>query len=111
MVNAADAASITALCNQVERNKAVEMAVLIVNTTQPEDIDQYAVDVFAKNGIGKKGESNGLLMVIATTDRTWRVEVGYGLEPVLPDELRRFLNSLLIFRLGNAHSLGHIWLS
>lgn len=85
VVAPADAVAIRAICDRVERNSTVEIGILVVNSTQPADIDTYAADVFQKSGIGQKGQDNGLLLVIATADRTWRVEVGYGLEPVLPD--------------------------
>jgi uncharacterized protein len=56
-----------------------------VNSTQPYDIDTYANQVFRENGIGKKQNNNGLLIVVAVADRKYRIEVGYGLEGLIND--------------------------
>lgn len=76
---------ISAICHEVDRNTSCEMAVLVVDTTYPHDIDYYALRTFQYNGIGRSGHDNGVLVVVATEDRAWRIEVGYGLEGVLTD--------------------------
>ncbi|MDW5561761.1 MAG: TPM domain-containing protein [Methanomassiliicoccus sp.] len=73
------------LCYEVDLNSSCEMVVLVVNTTYPHDIDYFALRTFQYNEIGKSGQDNGVLVVVATDDRTWRVEVGYGLEGILTD--------------------------
>lgn len=70
---------------QVDEATSCEMAVLVVTTTQPYDMSYYALRTFQYNGIGEEGRDNGLLVVVATDDKEWRVEVGYGLEGILPD--------------------------
>lgn len=72
-------------CRRIEATTGVEIAVLVVETTYPESIEDYAVNVFEKWGIGKKEENNGVLILIAFKDRKIRIEVGYGLEEVLTD--------------------------
>ena len=62
-----------------------QLAVLLVPTTQPEPIEAYALRVAETWKIGRKGQDNGALFVIAKNDRKMRIEVGYGLEGVLPD--------------------------
>ncbi|MES2623054.1 MAG: TPM domain-containing protein, partial [Patescibacteria group bacterium] len=52
-----------------------------------ETIETYAYKVFQNNGVGQKEKNNGLLFLIALNDRKNRIEVGYGLEGVLPDSL------------------------
>lgn len=79
--------SINSLATQIEKNSTVQVAVLIVKTTQPLSIDQYANQVFRASGIGHKDNNNGVLVMVATEDRKWRIEVGYGVEGVLPDAL------------------------
>jgi uncharacterized protein len=49
------------------------------------DIESYAVDLFKKWGIGSKTTNRGVLILYAIQDRRARIEVGYGLEPILPD--------------------------
>ena len=68
-----------------ERRKGSQIAVLLVPTTQPESIEDYAVRVEEKWKLGRKGVDDGVLLVIAKNDRKLRIEVGYGLEGVLND--------------------------
>jgi uncharacterized protein len=62
-----------------------EIGVLIVNSLEGDDIENYAHDAYAKWGIGKKGKDNGVLFVMSVADRKARLEVGYGLEGELTD--------------------------
>lgn len=78
---------IEALCLEVYEKRGAEMAVLTVNTTAPDDISNFALRTFEKNQLGQEGRDDGVLVMLATEDRSWRVEVGYGLEGVLPDSL------------------------
>ena len=68
-----------------EAKKGSQIAVLLVPTTQPESIEQYAIRVAEQWKLGRKGIDDGMLLVVAMKDRTVRIEVGYGLEGVLPD--------------------------
>ncbi|AFE07034.1 hypothetical protein COCOR_06643 [Corallococcus coralloides DSM 2259] len=65
--------------------KQVQMAVLLVDTTDGQPIEDYAAEVFRRWKGGAAGENNGLLLVIARADRRSRLEVGYGLEASLTD--------------------------
>ncbi len=67
------------------RQTTNEIGVLIVKSLDNRSIDDFAHDVFAKWGIGKKGKDNGVLFVVAVQERQARVEVGYGLESELTD--------------------------
>jgi uncharacterized protein len=70
---------------EFEARKGSQIAVLIVPTTQPETVDQYAVRVQEAWKLGRKGVDDGVLLVVAKDDRKLRFEIGYGLEGVLPD--------------------------
>ncbi|WP_225048062.1 TPM domain-containing protein [Lacticaseibacillus kribbianus] len=75
-----------------------QIGVAVVKSTGGDAIGQYAPDLFAKWGIGKKGEDNGVLIVFADNDgaHNMRIEVGYGLEGELTDALAgRILNQNL----------------
>ncbi|NBR28024.1 MAG: YgcG family protein [Betaproteobacteria bacterium] len=72
-----------------EARKGAQVAVLMLPTTQPETIEQYAVRVEEKWKLGRKGVDDGVLLVIAKEDRKLRIEVGYGLEGVLPDAVAK----------------------
>jgi len=80
-----EADALTDLCYEVDVLSTAEIAILIVNTTLPLGIDLFASDTFAANGIGKEGEDNGVLLLVSTDERRWRIEVGYGLEGILND--------------------------
>ena len=84
------------LCGEVDELSSAEIAILVVNTTQPHGIDTFAVETFAQNAIGKKGLDNGVLLLVSVDERAWRVEVGYGLEGILNDaKVGRWGNELL----------------
>ena len=68
-----------------EARTSNQLAVLLVPTTQPEPIEAYTLRVAENWKIGRKGRDNGALFLIAKNDRKMRIEVGYGLEGVLPD--------------------------
>ena len=68
-----------------EQRKGSQIAVLLVPTTQPESVEEYAVRVEEKWKLGRKGVDDGALLLIAKNDRKLRIEVGYGLEGVLND--------------------------
>jgi uncharacterized protein len=78
---------IETLCIEVFEKKGAEIAVLTVNSTAPDDISMFALRTFEKNALGQEGKDDGLLVMVSTDDRSWRIEVGYGLEGVLPDSL------------------------
>lgn len=80
-----DEMAIQRLCEELENNTTAEIVVLTVKTTSPASIEEFAVKTFEKNGIGKKGKDNGILIVAAIDDRKWKIEIGYGLEPIIND--------------------------
>ena len=72
-----------------ERDTGNQLAVLMVPSTQPEPIEAYSIRVADAWKIGRKGQDNGVLFLIAKNDRKLRFEVGYGLEGVLTDVTSR----------------------
>ena len=71
--------------NFVKEKTTAEIAVAVVKTTAPLTVEQYAVELFQKWGVGEKGKDNGVLVLVAKDDRKMRIEVGYGLEGAIPD--------------------------
>jgi uncharacterized protein len=79
---------LTQIIQELEEKTSVEIAVVSVSTIEPyADEKEYAVRLFEKWGIGKKEKDNGILILLALKERVVRIEVGYGLEGVLPDGL------------------------
>jgi len=68
-----------------EARKGSQLALLIVPTTRPEEIEQYSIRVVDQWKLGRRKVDDGALLIIAKNDRTLRIEVGYGLEGVLTD--------------------------
>ena len=68
-----------------ESRKGSQLAVLMVGSTAPEAIEPYALRVAEQWKLGRKKIDDGAILVVAKTDRTLRIEVGYGLEGALND--------------------------
>lgn len=79
-----------------EAAKGAQISVLILPTTQPETIEQYAIRVVDAWKLGRKGVDDGALLLIAKQDRKLRIEVGYGLEGALPDATAKRIVSDII---------------
>ncbi|HKT30691.1 YgcG family protein [Dyella sp.] len=69
----------------LEKQKGAQLTVLMVGSTQPDDIADYSLRVAEANKVGRKGVDDGVLLFIAKNDRHVRIEVGYGLEGAIPD--------------------------
>ncbi|MFO1318831.1 MAG: TPM domain-containing protein [Burkholderiales bacterium] len=77
------------LLSAFEIRKGSQIAVLMVPTTQPETIEQYSIRVTDAWKLGRKGVDDGLLLLVAKDDRKVRIEVGRGLEGVIPDAIAK----------------------
>jgi uncharacterized protein len=80
-----DIASLTQKLKDFEARKGSQIAVLIVPTTQPEEIEQFSIRVAEAWKIGRKKIDDGAILLVAKNDRKLRIEVGYGLEGALTD--------------------------
>lgn len=96
--------SLEAQARALQQRKGSQLQVLVVPTTQPEDIAQYAVRVFDQWKLGRGEVDDGVLLVVAKDDRRVRIEVGYGLEGAIPDATAiRVIQEYLVprFRTGD----------
>ncbi|OPX62430.1 MAG: hypothetical protein A4E29_00558 [Methanomassiliicoccales archaeon PtaB.Bin134] len=85
------------ICYTVDYETSCEIAVLVVNSTLPREANEFALRTFQLNGLGKEGKDNGVLVLIVTSTREWKVEVGYGLEGVLtPTFLNQVANDYVV---------------
>jgi uncharacterized protein len=82
-------ASLEETLRAFETLKGTQLAVLIVPTTQPEAIEPYAIRVADRWKLGRQGVDDGLLLLVAKNDRRLRIEVGRGLEGVIPDAVAK----------------------
>lgn len=83
----AQRAALEAKLEAFEREKGSQLVVLIVPTTQPEDIAQYGIRVADAWKIGRANIDDGAILIVAKDDRRMRIEVGRGLEGALPDAI------------------------
>ncbi len=72
-----------------ESRRGSQIALLLLPTTKPEEIEQYSIRVADAWKIGRKGVDDGLILIVAKDDRRLRIEVGYGLEGAIPDSIAR----------------------
>ena len=81
-----------------------EIAVVIIPTTGDYSVEEVGLEILRRWGVGTKEKNNGIVLLIAKDDRKIRIEVGYGLEGVIPDAIAKSIidNDLTPnFREGN----------
>ncbi len=94
---------------EIEARKGSQVAVLMVPTTKPEEIEQYAIRVADKWKLGRKKVDDGVILLIAKNDRAVRIEVGYGLEGALTDAMsKRIIDGAIIPRFKQQDFYGGI---
>src|SRR5271167_966676 len=73
------------ICRQIDEKAHAQIAVVTIHSLDGSDIESYAVALFHQWGVGSKSKDAGVLILYAIDDHRARVEVGYGLEPILTD--------------------------
>ena len=74
-----------------------QIVVVTVKNLEGSSLEDYSLKLFRNFGIGSKEKNNGLLLLLALEERQFRVEVGYGLEGILPDgKTGRFQDQYII---------------
>jgi len=92
-----------------EARRGSQIAVLMLPTTKPEEIEQYSIRVAEAWKIGRKGVDDGLILIVAKDDRRLRIEVGYGLEGVIPDSVaKRVIDERITPRFRNGDFYGGV---
>jgi uncharacterized protein len=99
VINPAHRAELERYCNRVDTLTAAQIAIVTIRSLEGEPIEDVANNLYRKWGIGKKGKDEGVMLLLVTQDRRMRLEVGYGLEAILPDgysgQLLRHMRPLL----------------
>jgi uncharacterized protein len=78
-------AQLTALCAEVDQKTHAQIAVVTLKSLDGQPIEDFTVALATRWGVGPKQSARGVMILFAIDDRQNRVEVGYGLEPILPD--------------------------
>jgi uncharacterized protein len=87
VIDAASKAQLEAYGGVVEQSTGAQMALVTIASLEGEPIEDVANTIFRAWGVGQKGKNEGILLLLSIGDRRSRLEVGYGLEPILPDGL------------------------
>ena len=85
VIDAQTEAQLTALCAELEQKTRAQIAVVTIRSLEGLTVEDFAIQLATRWGVGHKGDDNGVLILLAVEDRKYRIEVGYGLEPILPD--------------------------
>lgn len=80
----------------IEEKTTVEIAVVTVKSLEGRPIDEVALELFNKFGVGKKDDNNGILLLISAGDSEFRIEIGIGLENILSDRFNDNLANKVI---------------
>jgi uncharacterized protein len=76
---------LTALCQELDQKANAQIAVVTIHSLEGDTVQDFANRLFMKWGVGPKGSDRGVMILLAVDDHQYWTEVGYGLEPILPD--------------------------
>jgi uncharacterized protein len=76
---------LTEVSTEVDQKAKAQIALVTVKTLEGDTVEDFANHLFQKWGVGYKGTDRGVMVLLATDDHKYWTEVGYGLEPILPD--------------------------
>jgi uncharacterized protein len=92
-----------------EQRRGAQIVVLTLPTTAPEPIEAFGIRVADAWKVGRKGVDDGVIVIVARDDRTMRLEVGYGLEGVVPDAVaKRLIDNYFVPRFAQGDWYGGI---
>ena len=103
VLSATTVEQLTRLATEVDQKAKAQIAVVTVKTLDGDTVEDFANRLFQKWGVGYKGTDRGVMVLLATDDHKYWTEVGYGLEPILPDgKVGTFGRSMVpLLRQGN----------
>ena len=74
-----------AICTELDQKAGAQVAIVTVSSLEGVPVEEFANDLFQQWGIGPKQNDRGALILLVRNDHRYRIEVGYGLEGILPD--------------------------
>jgi uncharacterized protein len=87
VIDAQSKAALEQYCARVEQVTGAQMALVTITTLEGEPIEDVANTIYRAWGVGQKGKNEGIMLLLVINDRRDKLEIGYGLEPILPDGL------------------------
>ncbi len=85
IIDPADEQGLNNYLRELEVKTTAQLVVLTIQSLDGQSIEGFSIDQAEKWGLGQKDKDNGILLTVSTGDRRYRIEVGYGLEGLLPD--------------------------
>jgi uncharacterized protein len=85
VIDAQSKAALEQYCAAVEEATGAQLALVTIDTLDNTPIEDFSNSLYRAWGVGKKGKNEGALLLLVVRDHKNRIEVGYGLEPVLTD--------------------------
>ncbi|MDE3137348.1 MAG: TPM domain-containing protein [Acidobacteriota bacterium] len=85
IIDPATQQKLTALCQEVNQKAKAQIAVVTVRTTSGIPLEEFSINLAERWGVGPKTNDRGAMILLVVNDHRYRIEVGYGLEGVLPD--------------------------
>jgi len=85
VLDSATVGQLTRLCTEVDQKAKAQIALTTIKSLEGEPVEDFANHLFQKWGVGYKGTDRGVMVLLAINDHKYWTEVGYGLEPILPD--------------------------
>jgi uncharacterized protein len=101
---------IEALAHELDEKAKAQLAVVTVRSLQGRPLEEFTVDLATKWGVGPKGSDRGVLLFLAIEDREGRIEVGYGIEPVITDGRAGSILRSMVPYLQRGDYDGALWL-
>jgi uncharacterized protein len=99
-----------ALCSELEHKTKAQLAIVTVQSLQGRALEEFTLDLATKWGIGHREDDNGVLLFLAIQDRRSRIEIGYGLEPIITDGAAGSILRAMTPYLRSADYDGALWL-
>lgn len=104
LLSGSERTSLEMKLREFNSSTSTQIAVLTINSLEGEPIEDFAIRVAEKWKVGQKGLDNGAILLISKNDHRLRIEVGQGLEGIIPDIIAgRIINNIIVpeFKAGN----------
>ena len=85
VLNLTTAQGLMRLCTEVDQKAKAQIALVTIRSLDGDPVEDFANHLFKKWGVGYRGTDRGVMVLLAVGDHKYWTEVGYGLEPILPD--------------------------
>jgi uncharacterized protein len=111
VIDPAARSKIETLAAEVQQKTGAQIAVVTLRSLDGQDRDQFAADLYKHLGVGPKKDDRGVLVMVVPSERQYRIEVGYGLEPVINDARAGDIGRAMTPKLRANDYSGAVWIA